>query len=90
MSFSFERRKHFRHEDSETRRIEWSFCPFDDESFEGFVSNISESGMCLLVSRPLIEGQEITLRDDVYGCRTAIIKWIEKVDEGSYKAGVIF
>lgn len=90
MSFSFERRKHFRHEDFEARRIEWSFCPFDAESFEGFISNVSESGMCLLVSRPLSEGQEITIRDDVNGSRTVLVRWIEKVDEGYYKAGVIF
>ena len=91
MSFSFERREHFRHESFETRKIEYTLGILDTETFEGLVINTSDTGLCLLISNPLNIGQEILVQDEIYGSyKTATVKWIEKVDEKQYKLGLIF
>jgi c-di-GMP-binding flagellar brake protein YcgR len=92
MSASFERRTYFRHEIFETREIEYALGAFDSEIFEGLVLNISETGICLLISNHFSLGQEITLKDfGIYGeYKTATIQWIEKADKKLYKVGLIF
>ena len=91
MSFSFERREHFRNESFETRKIEYTLGILDTETFEGLVINTSDTGLCLLISNPLNIGQEILVEDEIYGSyKTATVKWIEKVDEKQYKVGLIF
>jgi len=91
MSFSFERREHFRNESFETRKIEYTLGILDTETFEGLVINTSDTGLCLLISNPLNIGQEIMVQDEIYGSyKTATVKWIEKVDEKQYKVGLIF
>ena len=91
MSFSFERREHFRHEGFETRKIEYTLGILDTETFEGLVINTSDTGLCLLISNPLNIGQEIMVQDEIYGSyKTVTVKWIEKVDEKQYKVGLIF
>jgi hypothetical protein len=92
MSTSFERREHLRNEIFETRKIEYSMHAFNSETFEGIVLNINDSGICLLISDRFSIGQEIILRDvDIYGSsKAATLQWIEKVDSGKYRAGLIF
>ena len=92
MSSSFERREYFRHEILETRKIEYAVRAFDTETFEGLVLNISDTGICLLISNHFSIGQEITLKDfDIYGSsKTATVQWIEKADKRHYKVGLIF
>ena len=92
MSASFERRESFRREILETRKIEYALDAFDTETFEGFVLNISDTGICLLISNHLSIGQEITLKDfDIYGSfKTATLQWIEKADKRHYKVGLSF
>ena len=92
MSSSFERREYFRHEILETKKIEYAAGAFDPEPFEGLVLNISDTGICLLISNHFSIGQEITLKDfDIYGSsKTATVQWIEKADKRHYKVGLIF
>ena len=91
MSSSFERRKRFREEIEEPRKIEYASGFFDTETFEASVVNISDTGLCLLTSRPLNIGEEITIKDDVPDSpRTAKVQWIEKAEEGRYKVGLTF
>ncbi len=92
MSTSFERRWFFRREILETRKIEYSIGASDTEIFEGVVINISDTGICLLVSNRFSIGQEITLKDfDIYGSsKTATVQWIEKAGKKRYKVGLIF
>jgi c-di-GMP-binding flagellar brake protein YcgR len=92
MSASFERRKYFRHEIFETKLIEYALGAFDSETFEGLVLNISETGICLLISDHFNIWQEVTLKDfGIYGSyKTATVQWIEKADKRLYKAGLIF
>ncbi len=92
MSASFERRRCFRHEIFETREIEYALDAFDSETFKGIVLNVSETGICLLISNHFSIGQEITLKDfDIYGSlKTAAVQWIERADKKLYKVGLIF
>ena len=91
MSSSFERRLRFREETDEPRKIEYASGFFDTETFEGTLVNMSDAGLCLLISRPLKMGEEITVKDDIFGSpRTATVQWIEKTDAGQYKAGFTF
>jgi c-di-GMP-binding flagellar brake protein YcgR len=92
VSTSFERRKYFRHKIFETKKIEYALRAFDTETFEGLVLNISDTGICLLISNHFNIGQEITLKDfDIYGSsKTATVQWIEKADKRHYKVGLIF
>jgi hypothetical protein len=91
MSFSFERREQFRHESFETKKIEYTLGIVDSETFEGLVINSSDTGLCLLISNPLDIGQEIMLQDEIYGFyKSAKVQWVEKIDEGQYKVGLIF
>jgi hypothetical protein len=88
---SFERRERFRQETDEPRKIEYASGFFDTETFEGTVVNLSDTGICLLISGPLNIGEEITIKDDIFGSpRTATVQWIEKTDEGQYKVGFTF
>ncbi len=92
VSNSFERREYSRHEILETKKIEYAAGAFDVETFEGFVINSSDTGICFLTSTHLSIGQEITLKDiDIYGSsKSATVKWIEKTDKRHYKVGLIF
>ena len=92
MSSSFERRDYFRNDIIETKKIEYAAGAFDPETFEGFVLNISDTGICFLTSNHLSISQEITLKDfDIYGSsKTATVQWIEKADKRHYKVGLIF
>jgi hypothetical protein len=92
VSTSFERRGVPRDEILETRKIEYSIGAFDTETFEGDVLNISDTGICLLITNRFSIGQEITLRDfDIYGSyKTATVQWIEKAGKRQYKVGFIF
>jgi hypothetical protein len=74
------------------RKIEYSLRAFDSETFERLVLNVSDTGICLLISNRYSIGQEITLKDfDIYGSsKAAPLKWIEKKDKRHYKIGLIF
>jgi len=71
--------------------VEYVLAPFNvDEIFEGTIDNISESGMCLVISQPLSEGQEITIKSLLFlPSQTAVVCWIEPQDD-SYRVGLKF
>jgi hypothetical protein len=71
--------------------VEYVLDPFNaDEIFEGTIDNISESGMCLVTSQSLTEGQEITIKSLLFlPSQTAVVCWIEHEDNG-YKVGLKF
>ena len=88
---SFERRERFRQETDEPREIEYASGFFDTDTFKATVVNMSDTGLCLLIPRPLKIGEEITIKDGIFGSpRTATVQWIEKTDEGQYKVGFAF
>jgi hypothetical protein len=71
--------------------VEYVLDPFNtDEIFEGTIDNISESGMCLLTSHPLTEGQEITIKSLLFlPSQTAVVCWTEPQNDG-YRVGLKF
>jgi hypothetical protein len=71
--------------------LEYVLDPFNaDEIFEGTIDNISESGMCLVTSQSLTEGQEITIKSLLFlPSQTAVVCWVEPADNG-YKVGLKF
>ena len=71
--------------------VEYMLDPLNaDEIFEGTIDNISESGMCLVTSKALTEGQEITIKSLLFlPSQTAVVCWVEPQD-GSYKVGLKF
>ena len=90
----FDRRMQERHifSDSDMTEIEYVLDPFTDfDVFKGFIINTSESGLCLLTSNKLKEGEEITIKSMINApSQTAVVQWTEKYDDDYYKVGLIF
>lgn len=61
------------------------------ETFDGFIENISESGMCLITTKHLDIGQALTINTNIFlPSHTASVCWIEQNNDGSYKFGLKF
>jgi hypothetical protein len=62
-----------------------------DKITEGFVANISESGICLVIINPLNKGQTITINNNnVVHPINAIVRWIKDCKGLYYKVGLEF
>lgn len=57
----------------------------------GVTIDISNSGLCLYTKNCLKKGQEILIKSvlPVYS-ENAVVRWVQSVDESSYKVGVEF
>ncbi len=59
--------------------------------YKGVTIEVSYSGMRLYVFSLLARGQKLTIRSALpISSQTATVKWIEKVEEGFYKTGLMF
>ncbi|MDH4231973.1 MAG: PilZ domain-containing protein [Nitrospirota bacterium] len=57
----------------------------------GITYNVSKSGACLFLVEEVKEGDRMTLLCNPVNSETsAIIKWVQKVQDGVYKAGMMF
>jgi hypothetical protein len=62
-----------------------------EETLHGAVIDISDSGLCLCGCAMLTEGQEITIRSDLPRLRRkARVRWVTRLKNGLYKAGIMF
>jgi hypothetical protein len=62
-----------------------------DDAFEGVVADVSESGLCLLTSCPLREGQKIEIKNnELPALRSASVRWIRNDSELYNKVGLEF
>jgi len=72
--------------------IEYFLAPsIIDKSYDGVITDISESGACLLTTSLLKNRQRIIILDK--SCpfeKTAIVRWSEKYDDMFYKTGLEF
>ena len=60
-------------------------------ALKGVVINVCNGGLCLCVFDPLAEGAEITIRSFLpVEPRKASVRWIKKVDDNYYRAGLMF
>jgi len=90
MSTAFEKRRHYRRELPVMMKMEYTLHPLENGILEGFASNISSFGICLLTSNALDIGQEITLKDNVFvPFQTARVQWIKEVNRRQYRIGLI-
>ncbi|HZV47165.1 MAG TPA: PilZ domain-containing protein [Thermodesulfovibrionales bacterium] len=60
-----------------------------DRALRGTIKNFSYSGMCLIVSQPLAEGQEIIVRSmAIASSKRAIVRWQENIGKDVYEVGL--
>lgn len=74
--------------------IEYVADSFQSDMFcEGTAINISNSGLCLLTSHSLTEGQEIAIKSIFpipLPSETASVVWVEKSEDFTVKTGLSF
>lgn len=59
--------------------------------FDSFVTNISQSGICLLTTEALKHGQEIKIKDHlVQSLQTATVRWSKEYNGLYYSYGLEF
>lgn len=64
-----------------------------EDLFKGVTINISKSGMCLyLYECPCVDpGRHIHIKSDLpVSAQRGTIRWVNKVEDGFYKAGLMF
>jgi hypothetical protein len=84
---NIERRKHIRY-DYFNHVIEY-YSKSSDEVFKGVTINISNSGLCLQILKPLSIGQEIKIkRAPSISYQPATVRWIKKIDGTLYNVGL--
>ena len=60
-----------------------------DTALRGTIKNYSHSGICLIVSQPLAEGQEIIVKTmGAPSSRIATVRWQENIRKGAYEVGL--
>jgi c-di-GMP-binding flagellar brake protein YcgR len=60
-----------------------------DTALRGIIKNYSYSGICLIVSQPLAEGQELIVNNiRAPSSKKAIVRWQQKVGKDSYNVGL--
>ena len=60
----------------------------DNKMSYGIISDISESGMCLMTADPLKPGEQIVIKSNPLS-RTAIVRW-NNTGDSYFKAGLQF
>jgi hypothetical protein len=71
--------------------IEYIVEPSTEESFDGVVANISESGFCLFTTCPLDKGDKISIKKKrLEASGTATVRWIDRSNKYYCKAGLEF
>jgi|GEM_PF-3234141 len=61
-----------------------------DKLHDGVITDISDSGICLLTTNLLSKGQKITINSASSRPRTAIVRWSERFDSHYYTVGLEF
>jgi hypothetical protein len=59
--------------------------------FDCIIANISQSGICLLTTDALNNGQAITIKNHVFPSpRTATVRWCKEYNDLYYRSGLEF
>ena len=86
---SEERRKHYRHRFPVLVPIEFTVQAAEEDILEGFTTNISAAGLCILTANKLEEQSDVMLRDNRHiPFRTGQVRWIREAKEGQYNVGL--
>ncbi len=64
-------------------------------TFEGRITNISASGLCVSVGTPLPDGQEILIERNYspFSAKRAVVRWSRRTDDlqpARYRLGLMF
>ena len=88
MLVTIERREHIRYDFPFT--IDYVLSPkISDDILKGVTININDAGLCLYIFNPLPEGQKLTIKSILpVFCQTVTVRWIKKMDEDFYMAGL--
>jgi len=61
------------------------------EIFDCVAANISQSGICLITTNPLQNGQKVTMKNHIFPSpRTATVRWSEDYKSLYFRAGLEF
>jgi hypothetical protein len=60
-------------------------------TYKGYIENISESGCCLITSALLEKEQEIVIKTNIFlPSHSASVCWVEHIEPGQYRVGLNF
>jgi hypothetical protein len=86
----YDQRRHRRNQTVETIEFVLNNLSPADESFDGVITDISESGLCLLTTNMLHAGEKIIIQNSISTSpRSATVRWSTEYNE-YYKAGLEF
>ncbi len=61
------------------------------ENRKGVTINLSRTGVCLYLFKPLGKSEEIVIKTSLpVRSKTARVRWVDKIDDDFYKAGMVF
>ena len=72
--------------------IQYTFMPPENQkTFDAAITNISESGVCLVTASLLKDGQKIIIKNNAQlSGKTATVRWSQHYEEQFYKVGLEF
>ena len=72
--------------------IQYTFMPPENQkTFDAAITNISESGLCLVTAALLKDGQKIIIKNNAQlSEKTATVRWSQHYEEQFYKVGLEF
>jgi hypothetical protein len=83
-----DKRRHSRDDTISTVQYVLNRLP-SEEIFDGVIANMSASGVCLLTTNPLSNGQDITIKNKIPATsQTATVRWSTKYHDLYYMAGL--
>jgi len=87
---TYDKRRHRR--SSIVTAVEYALNPrHTDETLDGVLADISESGLCLLTSTPLNKGEEILVKiNPAAFAQAAVVRWSKQYDALYCRAGLEF
>ncbi len=85
-----QKRKHLRYHYPSVLQCSLAWEP--SQGCEALTVNVSAGGVCLCLGRQLSIGQEIEIGKNTLPvfCKTARVRWVKKVSNGNYLAGIEF
>jgi hypothetical protein len=87
---SIERRRHSR--SHTVHPVEYVISSFPQEqSHDGVVANVSQSGLCLITKQSLIQGEAITIvNNSSLSSKVASVRWSQNLRNLYYRVGLEF
>jgi hypothetical protein len=86
-----EMRKSGRHSSEAVMKYRPDSIKSEEDYFFGITQDVSKSGACLFLLNEVNVGDRINILDNpVTLDKGAVVKWVKKIQDGIYKAGMMF